>query len=411
MTLKVNSKDSTKRDQFESRFAEICGAKYSVALANGMGAIHSSLASLELNPGDEIIVSPIANPSSILAIIAQNCMPIFADIDPKTGLITGDEIRKVLTLRTKAIIVTHFWGAPCDMDPITKLAQDNDLVVIEDCSNSLLALYKGKAVGILSHGGCFSFDGGLSVHGGGAVTTNSEGYRDMIRDFAYGLCAVEKEGFGRIYPYPGVDYRLSNIQSCFILSLLKELPGIIKRREELAKRLDEYLRGIEGLILPQHYQGTERVYWQYHFRIDTKLFHASLDEIKHAIQAEGLKSIECMRSYYMPEAIGFLSQYVCRLSTAGYTDRELQLGEEASLKETLKHGLRWRIFEPYARRTIARLDYADSDKVVHYGSDTCPKAKTYLENTLGWAFTDRYTIKDIMDISKIIKKVLDNYRR
>ncbi len=157
------------REEFESAFAGLCGTKCTVAVANVMGAVHSSLAALELNPGDEVVVSPITDPSIIFPIIAQNCIPIFADIDPKTGLITEDEIRKVLTLRTRVIIVTHFWGSPCDMAPITELATENDLVVIEDCSNSLLASYKGRAVGSLAHAGCFSFetDKDLSMDSGG----------------------------------------------------------------------------------------------------------------------------------------------------------------------------------------------------------------------------------------------------
>ena len=124
---KVELKDLSMRKEFESAFAKISGTKCAVAVANGMGAIHSSLAPLELNPGDEVVVSPIANPSIIMGIVAQNCIPIFADIDPKTGLIARDEIWDVLTLRTKVIIVSHFWGSPCDMDPIIILAAENHL--------------------------------------------------------------------------------------------------------------------------------------------------------------------------------------------------------------------------------------------------------------------------------------------
>jgi len=286
-------------------------------------------------------------------------------------------------------------------------------VLIEDCSNSLLALYKGKTVGILAHAGCFSFEAGkgLSVDGGGAVITNFEGYTDMVRNFAYELCAVEREDFGKIYPYPGIDYQLSNVQCGLILPELERLPERVKRRRYLARKLDGRLRGVKGLILPECYEGGEGAYWQYHFRIDTKMFHASLDEIKSAIQEEGLKSVERMRSYYMPEAISFLGQYVDRLSNAGCTDYKLVVGKDVSFKEDLKRGVRWRIFEPYARRTIAKLDYADPDKFIHYGPDTCPKAKAYLENTLSWPFTEKYSRRDIDDIAKIISKVLGNYRK
>lgn len=413
MTLKANSKDLTIREQFESAFAKICGTKCTVAVANGMGAIHSSLAALELNPGDEVVVSPIANPSIIFAIVAQDCIPIFADIDPKTGLITRDEIWKVLTLRTKVIIVTHFWGTPCDMDPIIELAIENDLVVIEDCSNSLLASYKGRAVGSLAHAGCFSFeaDKDLSMDGGGAVTTNTEGYAMMVRNFAYEFCSVEREGFGKIYSYPGVDYRISNIQSSLILSQLEKLPERIERLKHLARRLEEKLRGIKGLIFPEVYEGTEGVWWQYHFRIDRSLFHASLNNIKDAMVTQGLDGINSAYHYYMPEAISFLSEYVARLYKAGYTTRELQLRENRSFKKDLKHGVRWRIFEPYARRTIAKLDYADPDKLIHYGPDTCPKAKAYLENTLRWPFSYRYSDRHIDNMAQIINKVLDNYQK
>ena len=401
------------REEFESAFAELCGTKCTVAVANVMGAVHSSLAALELNPGDEVVVSSIANPSIIFSIIAQDCIPVFADIDPKTGLITRDEILKELTLRTKVIIVTHFWGSPCDMDPIIELAAENDLVVIEDCSNSLLASYKGRAVGSLAHAGCFSFetDKELPMDSGGAVTTNTDGYASMVRNFAYEFCSVEKEGFGKIYSYPCVDYRLSNIQSSLMLSELKKLPERIERRKHLARRLDEKLRGIKGLISPEVYDGSEGACQSYHFRIDRSLFRASLNDIRDAMVVEGLDGINSAYQYYMPEAISFLGEYVARLRKAGYTTRELQPGENGGLGHDLRIGVRWRIFEPYAHRTIAKLDYADPDKLIHYGPDTCPKAKAYLENTLSWPFSYRYSDRHIDNIAQIINKVLDNYRR
>ncbi len=405
--------DLTMLEQFESAFTKICGTKCAVGVANGMGAVHSSLAALELNSGDEVVVSPIANPSVILAIIAQDCIPIFGDIDPKTGLITRDEIWKVLTRRTKAIIASHFWGTPCDMDPIIELATESDLVLIEDCSNSVLSFYKGRPVGSLAHAGCFSFetDKDLSMDSGGAVTTNTEGYAMMVRNFAHEFCSVEKEGFGKVYPYPGFDYRVSDIQSSLILSQLKQLPERIERRKHLAQRLDEKLRHIKGLLFPEVYDGSEGACQNYHFRIDRSLFRGSLNDIKDAMAAEGVDGINSASHYYMPEAISFLSEYVARLYKGGYTTRELQLRQNGSFKNDLKHAVRWRIFEPYGRRTIAKLDYADGDKLIHYGPDTCPKAKAYLENTLNWPFSCTYSDRDIDNTAQIINKVLDNYRK
>ena len=403
----------TIQERFESAFAGICGTRCTVAVANGMGAMHSSLAPLELNPGDEIVASPIAYPSIILAIIARDCIPVFADIDPVTGLITKDEIWKVLSLRTRVIIVSHFWGTPCDMDPIIKLAAENDLVVIEDCSNSFLASYKGRTAGSLAHAGCFSFetDKDLSMDSGGAVTTNTEEYAMMARNFAYEFCSVEREGFGKVYTYPGFDYRLSSIQSSLIHSQLEKLPERIERRKHLARKLDQKLRGIEGLIFPEVYEGSEGTSQNYHFRIDRSLFSASLNDIKNAMVAEGLDGINSACHYYMPEAISFLSEYVNRLHKAGHTARVAQLRENGSLGEDLKHMVRWRIFEPYARRTIAKLDYADPDKFICYGPDTSPRAKAYLENTLSRPFSYEYSDRDIDNIAQIINKVLDNYRK
>ena len=140
----LNSTKGTKVVQFEKEFAAYYGAAHCVALASGTAAIHAAIAALNPDPLGEIITTPVTDMGAITPIIYQGCLPVFADVDPYSYNVTAKTIEKRITSKTKAIIVTHLFGNPCEMDEIMAVARARRNPVIEDCAQAFLAEYKGK---------------------------------------------------------------------------------------------------------------------------------------------------------------------------------------------------------------------------------------------------------------------------
>jgi dTDP-4-amino-4,6-dideoxygalactose transaminase len=180
---RVNYWTGVEGREFEKEFSAWCGAKHSVALANGTVALELALKALGIGPGDEVIVTPRSFIASVSCVIAAGATPVFADVDRDSGNLTAETIQCALSLRTKAVVAVHLAGWPCDMDPILRLAKEHNFKVIEDCAQAHGAFYKGRSVGTLGHVGAWSFcqDKIITTGGeGGMITTNdSEAYEKI----------------------------------------------------------------------------------------------------------------------------------------------------------------------------------------------------------------------------------------
>ena len=168
---------------FERRFADYIGVKYGLCYPNGTTSIQGALFAVGVGPGDEVIVPSFTFWATAGAVVAVNAVPVFADVDLDSHLLTADSIKKCITPRTKAIVVVHTWGNPVDMDGIMELARQHSLKVIEDCSHAHGAAYKGKKVGSIGDVGCFSLQASnilAAGEGGILVTDNPEYYERAV---------------------------------------------------------------------------------------------------------------------------------------------------------------------------------------------------------------------------------------
>src|SRR5882762_6662601 len=138
----LNCTKGTFVSHFEKLFAQRLGVAHCTAVTSGTAALHCAVAAVNPNPGDEIISSPITDMGAITPILYQGAIPVFADVDPSSLVVTAETIAARITRRTKAIIVTHLFGNVCDMDAIMELAKQHNLVVIEDAAQALDAKYK-----------------------------------------------------------------------------------------------------------------------------------------------------------------------------------------------------------------------------------------------------------------------------
>src|SRR4029453_10281271 len=160
----------------EKHFAEALGVKHAYACASGTAAVHSAIAAINPEPGDEIVTSPITDMGAIAPILYQGAIPVFADVEPRTCNISAKTIEPCLSERTRAIIATHLFGNPCAMGEIMDLAERNAIPVIEDCAQSFLARYDGQSVGTFGKLACFSLQQGKHITSGegGLVVTNDD---------------------------------------------------------------------------------------------------------------------------------------------------------------------------------------------------------------------------------------------
>lgn len=241
-----------KHKEFEKEFAQYCGTKYAIGVANGLDALILILRAYKelgiMKDGDEVIVPSNTYIASILSISENNIVPILVEPNIRTYLLDPLKIEEKITSRTRAIMPVHLYGQTCDMNAINKLAKKYNLKVIEDSAQSHGAYYKKKRCGSLGDASGFSFYPGKNLGAlgdGGAVTTNDEKLASTIR-------ALGNYGSRKKYEnlYQGINSRLDEMQAAILRVKLRYLDDEIQKRKAIADYYLNYLNN-ENIILPR----------------------------------------------------------------------------------------------------------------------------------------------------------------
>lgn len=275
---------------FETEFAKAIGVKHAYACASGTAAVHLAVAAVNPNPGDEIVTTPITDMGALTPILYQGAIPVFADVDDRTCNVTAATIEARLTPRTKAIIVTHLFGNPCDMGPIMELAAKRNLPVIEDCAQSFLASEKGRKVGTIGHIGCFSLQQGkhITTGEGGIVTSNDDALaRHMF------LYINKAWGYGDAKPdhyFLALNYRMSELQGAVALAQLPKLQGSVDQRVKMAKSLTAQLKDVPGLEVPYAASDALHVFWKYSVMVDENVIEGGSLGLAKALKSYDIAS-------------------------------------------------------------------------------------------------------------------------
>ncbi len=252
----------------EERFASQTGVKAAYACSSGSAAVHAAIAAVDPEPGDEIITTPITDMGALAPIVYQGAIPVFADVNPRTLNVTAETIAARLSDRTKAIVVTHLFGNPCDMAPIMELAGRHQITVIEDAAQAFLAEDAGRKVGAIGDIGCFSLQQGkhMTTGEGGLVTSNNESLaRRMF------LFINKAWGYGDARPdhyFLALNYRMSELQGAVGVAQLERLEYVVQRRIIAAAALSGRIGNMPGIELPVVSPGSVHVYWKYCLTVD-----------------------------------------------------------------------------------------------------------------------------------------------
>ena len=268
-------------EQFETHFAEYCGAKHCIGCANGLDALNLIIKAYGFGVGDEIIVPANTYIASILAISQNGCTPVLVEPDINTYNINPDLIEEKITERTKAIMVVHLYGQAVQMEKIWALAKKYNLKIIEDSAQSHGALYKEKRVGSLGDASGFSFYPGKNLGcmgDGGAITTNDDELAKKIRAIAnYG------SDYKYHHIYKGINSRLDEIQAAVLDVKLQHLDNDNQRRREIAKYYRENISNPK-IILPKVYNQNAHVWHIFAIRTENR------DELQKYLEENGIQT-------------------------------------------------------------------------------------------------------------------------
>jgi dTDP-4-amino-4,6-dideoxygalactose transaminase len=276
---------------FEEEFAKKIGVKFAYANSSGTAAIHAALAALDPEPGDEIVTSPITDMGALTPILYQAAIPVFAEVDPATWNVTAKTIEPMLSSRTKAIIVTHLFGNPCEMDAINELAASKGIPVIEDCAQAFLAKSQGKTIGTWGTISCFSLQQGKHIttgEGGIVATDNPQLARKLF------LFINKAWGYGDPNPdhyFLAMNYRMSELQGAVALSQLPKLEDVARRRIAAADKLTKKLAGLKGIQTPYVRPGDVHTYWKYCLRVDNKIIPGGSVALGKELKARQISSV------------------------------------------------------------------------------------------------------------------------
>ncbi len=265
-TLTATKGQFTKR--LETEFAAGVGAKYAYACSSGSAAVHCAVAAVDPEPGDEIVTTSITDMGALTPILFHGAIPVFADVDPRTGNVTARSVAARITPRTKAIIVTHLFGNPCHMTSILAVANKHGIPVIEDTAQAFGATFGGKPVGTLGAIGCFSLQQGkhITAGEGGLVVSNDAALARRMYLFI-------NKGWGYGDPQPdhyfiALNYRPSELQSACAVGQLPKLPGVVQARVDAAARMDQLLEGTPGVSVPHRTPNGTHTFWKYSVMVD-----------------------------------------------------------------------------------------------------------------------------------------------
>jgi perosamine synthetase len=272
--------------EFESRWASYCGMDYGIAVSNGTAALEVSIASLGLEPGDEVVMPTFTIIACARAIIKNEAVPVLVDSDPTTWCMDVSQVEAKITSRTRAIMPVHMYGHPVDMDPLLALARQHNLIIVEDAAEAHGAEYKGQKVGGIGELSCFSFYANkiITTGEGGMVLAKRVEHAERLRALR-NLCFQKDRRF--YHTELGHNYRLTNLQAAVGLAQVEQIEEHLRRKRWLGQAYTERLRDLPQIALPASEPWAKNVYWMYGVILADDVKYDAGDFAKR-LKAEGI---------------------------------------------------------------------------------------------------------------------------
>lgn len=280
--------------EFEEVVADFFGVRFAVSVNSWTSGLIAGMGSLELEPGDEVIVSPWTMCASATSILQWNAIPVFADIDPVTLCLDPTSVEARISNRTKAIMSVDIGGHPADTDALNRIAKKYHLKIMSDTAQAPGAKNAGRFAGTLTDVGGYSLNYHKHIHTGegGLVVTNDPDIAlraQMIRNHAEAV--VDSNDRRHLRNMVGYNFRLGEIEAAIGIEQMKKLPGAVKGRQVAAEKLISGLSNLSGLQLPETLPGYTHAYYMFFMKIDPSVTGVSRDRICDALRAEGVPGL------------------------------------------------------------------------------------------------------------------------
>lgn len=322
--------------KLEKKLCALTGAQYCTTVSNGTAALHVACLATGIQPGDEVITTPITFAATVNAILYCGGTPVFADIDPTTYEIDPESVERCVTEKTKAVIAVDFTGAPCEYDALRSICRKHRLHLIEDAAHSIGTSYRGMPVGQIADLTAFSFHPVKTVTAGegGAVMSKDPELAQRVLMFArHGTTRdqrlLREQGNSTWYyeqQMLGYNYRLTDLQCALALSQLDKLDRFAARRRELVCRYNEVLEELPEVCIQKEYEGADTVRHLYILCLKSDHLSCGRQEFYDAMQAENIGvNVHYIPVYWFPyyQSLGY-RRGLCPNAEA-YYERSLTL--------------------------------------------------------------------------------------
>jgi dTDP-4-amino-4,6-dideoxygalactose transaminase len=282
--------------RFEQEFAAYVGAKHAIAVNSCTAALHTSLAALNIGPGDEVIVPTLTFCATANVVVHLGATPVIVDVDPNFH-ISSDALRRAISPRTKAILPVHYGGQSCSLREILALADDHGIPVVEDAAHAAGADYEGRRIGSHGRAVCFSFYAikNMTTGEGGMITTNDDTLAQRLRLLS--LHGMSRDAWKRYteagsWYYeviePGFKYNMTDIQAALGIHQLRRLDGFVRRRQEIAAMYDNAFADLPEVLLPPRLPGRNHTFHLYPIRLQANLLDLNRSEFIEELRARNI---------------------------------------------------------------------------------------------------------------------------
>jgi perosamine synthetase len=353
------------------RFKKVCPVNHVMPCSSGTAALHIAVAAAGIGPGDEVITSPITDIGTVIGVIYQQAVPVFADLAASTYNLDPADVERRITAKTKAIIAVHLCGNPCDLHALKALADQHGLVLIEDAAQAWGAKFRGQPVGTVGHVACFSLQNSkhITCGDGGLVGSNDPRFGPLLQRFG-------DKGFDRLtgglFESFATNYRMSEPQAAVAAAQLDRLEGIVSKRARLGNLLTQKISGLSG-ILPHQVHPEDRCgFWFYMFRLKPDAFRCDRAEFVKALSAEGAPAsagyipVPLHRNPVFAKHAFFAGRWPAR--EFGLTTMDYSKHQTPEAEAILQTGIRVTIHESMNDEYIAGVAAAIAKVAHHYAA-------------------------------------------
>lgn len=282
--------------RFEQEFAAYVGSKHAIAVNSCTAALHTSLAALDIGPGDEVIVPTLTFCATANVIVHLGATPVLVDVDGNFQMST-ETVRPALSPRTKAIVPVHYAGQSCSLREILALADSRGIPVVEDAAHAVGSEYEGARIGAHGRAVCFSFYAtkNMTTGEGGMITTNDDTLAERLRLLS--LHGMSRDAWKRYtetgsWYYevlePGYKYNMTDIQAALGIHQLRRLDGFIRRRQEIGAIYDTAFSDMPEILLPAHLPDRNHIFHLYPIRLRTDLLQVNRAQFIEALHARNI---------------------------------------------------------------------------------------------------------------------------